>query len=462
LLASEVAAIKSIETSARNKRKGDGGVEDLGGLSSHNADGVIGVSALWRRQFYSWLERAYVGRFAVLIRSFEVRNYKGFRDPQPVELAPLTLLYGENSSGKSALLRLLPWIAESMMDRRAGPTLDGTVGREALFNDLAHISSPRQPIEVEVCWSDGRQARWAFRGGTLPGTCELKRIELRGPLGAWSLEDDGDGSWRGEVPAVTGLLPVVEEPRWVREVGCSRDDFRLDVQWLQGIRAAVPRVEKGLASPPGALSPTGEGVARFLYHWDRVARSENETRALAFVVVFFRKLGFELQAVDVAPGFFRLDVAPVGNPSATINLVDTGEGLTQVLAPLVALARAAHGLGPRVVCLEQPELHLHTDAQRALAMSIADAAAAGAQILIETHSEVLLAATQLAIAVRPCRIPAAEVALYWVERRGDPVSIARRVPLDDRGRVGGGWPIDAFDDLLQLKSELLQAQRGAP
>jgi hypothetical protein len=42
------------------------------------------------------------------------------------------------------------------------------------------------------------------------------------------------------------------------------------------------------------------------------------------------------------------------------------------------------------------------------------------------------------------------------------VSIARRVPLDDRGRVGGGWPVDAFDDLLQLKGKLLQAQRGAP
>lgn len=398
----------------------------------------------------------------MLIRSFEVRNYKGFRDQQLVELAPLTLLYGENSSGKSALLRLLPWIAESMMDRRPGPTLDAAVGREALWSDLAHISSPRHPIEVKVSWSAGYEAKWSFRGGTLPGTCELKSIELSGARGSWSLADDGDGSWQGRVPAVTGLLPAVDEATWNREVGCQRSDFRLDVQWLQGIRAAVPRVEKWLASPPGELSPTGEGVARFLYHWDRVARSAGETSALDFVLAFFRTLGFELRAVDVAPGFFRLDVAPVGNVSATINLVDTGEGLTQVLAPLVALARAAHGLGPRVVCLEQPELHLHTDAQRALAMSIADAAAAGAQILIETHSEVLLAATQLAIAVRPSRIPAGDVALYWVERRGDPVSIARRVPLDNRGRVGGGWPIDAFDDLLQLKSELLQAQRSAP
>lgn len=397
----------------------------------------------------------------MLIRSFEVRNYKGFREHQTVELAPLTLLYGENSSGKSALLRLLPWISESMADDRPGPVLDGAVGREALWSDLAHISNPRHPIEVTVTWSAGHRASWKFRGGPLPGSCELKSIELEGPSRTWILEDDGDGSWQGQVPGVTGLLPSVDEVTWDHEVDCARSQFKIDIQWLQGIRAAVPRVEKVLASPPGHLSSTGEGVARFLYQWDRLARSDNQARALEFVLAFFRRLGFELSATDVAPGFFRLDVAPVGNPSASINLVDTGEGLTQVLAPLVALARAAHGMGPRVVCLEQPELHLHTDAQRALATSIAEAAAAGAQILIETHSEVLLAATQLAIAIRSNQISGDDVALYWVERRGDPVSVARRIPFNEQGRVGGSWPIDAFGDLLQLKSELLRAQRSA-
>lgn len=398
----------------------------------------------------------------MLIRSFEVRNYKGFRDHQPVELAPLTLLYGENSSGKSALLRLLPWISESMADHRAGPVLDGVVGREALWSDLAHISIPRHPIDVMVTWNAGHKAHWTFRGGVLPGSCELKSIKLEGPNKTWNLEDDGDGAWQGRVSGVSGLLPSVDEVTWDEEVGCERHQFKIDVQWLQGIRAAVSRVEKGLASPPGHLSSTGDGVARFLYQWDRLARSENETRALEFVLGFFRQLGFELRATDVAPGFFRLDIAPVGNPSASINIVDTGEGLTQVLAPLVAMARAVYGLGPRVVCLEQPELHLHTDAQRALAASIADAAAAGAQILIETHSEVLLAATQLAIAVHANHISAADVALYWVERQAGPISIAQRVPLDERGRVSGAWPIDAFGDLLQLKSELLQAQRSVP
>ena len=397
----------------------------------------------------------------MLIRSFEVQNYKGFRERQVIDLAPLTLLYGENSTGKSALLRLLPWISESMSDPRPGPVLDGAVGREALWTDLVHIGGSRHPIEVMVAWQAGHKAGWNFRGGPLPGSCELKSISLHGSSTTWDLEDDGDGSWQGKVQGVDGLLPTVNDAEWTAALDIPRKDFRLEVQWLQGIRAPIPRVEKVLASPPGRLSSRGEGVARFLYQWNRKARSDKESNALDHVLSFFRQLGFDLSASDVAPGFFRLDVSPVANASASINLLDTGEGLTQVLAPLVAMARAMHGLGPRLVCLEQPELHLHTDAQRALAVSIADASAAGAQIVIETHSEVLLAAIQLAIAKRPSRIAGADVALYWIEKRADATSVARRAALDDYGQVSGGWPIDAFSDLLLLKGELLQAQRGA-
>lgn len=397
----------------------------------------------------------------MLIRAFGVLNYKGFREPQTVELAPLTLLYGENSSGKSALLRVLPWIAESMDDIRPGPRMDGAVGREALWSDLAHVGTPSAAIVVSVIWAAGNSATWKLRGGALRGTCELKSITLRGPSGGLDLEDDGDGRWQDKVPGVWGMLPALDYDAWEQALGCKRFAYSLQVQWLQGTRAPVPRVEKALASPPGALSPTGEGVARFLYHWDRVARSASETAALAFVLRFFERLRFTLRATDVAPGFFRLEVGPSSATSMSISLVDAGEGLTQVLGPLVALARAAYGIGPRVVAMEQPELHLHTDAQRALALSIAEAAAEGAQVLIETHSEVLLAATQLAVASPDVKIKSDDVALYWVERRPDSTSSARRVEIDPRGRIGGAWPIDAFGDLLNLKSELLQAQRRA-
>lgn len=396
-------------------------------------------------------------RFNVVIRELRVQNYKGFRDAQRVELRPLTLFYGENSAGKSALVRLLPWIAESMADPRPGPMMDGEVAREALWQDIVYSGSPTQRVQIEVAWAEPLAAvvTWGLRSGAMPGSCELASVALRGPSGEVRIEDDGDQSWEGKVEHVEGLLPRGGALNLREATGLDLGDLTLAAQWLCGVRVAIPRVEKSLASAPQRLPPDGAGVARFLYYWQRVGRSPEARAALALVLGFYERLGLRLEATDIAPGFFRLEVAAKGQVSP-VSLVDTGEGLTQVLAPLIALARAMTGLGPRIVALEQPELHLHTNAQRELAHSIFDAVRGGAQVLIETHSEVLLAAMQLAIAeglLQPDQVGA-----YWVARRDDGASVAHSVTFNTRGEVRGLWPISAFDDLLKLKSELFEAQ----
>ncbi|MBK9646174.1 MAG: AAA family ATPase [Deltaproteobacteria bacterium] len=233
--------------------------------------------------------------------------------------------------------------------------------------------------------------------------------------------------------------------------------YSLSTQWLRGVRLGIPRIERYRAAAPSNLLASGEGVARFLYHWQRWGRSDRVRDAVELVLAFYRRLGFRLETTEVAPLFFRLDVAADGQVTP-VNLIDTGEGLTQVLAPLIALARAATGIGPRLVALEQPELHLHTDAQVELATSLIDAVNKGAQVTIETHSEVLFAAIQLALARR--ELQPNMVKLYWVARRPDGASVARPVTLDERGHVDGLWPMDAFDDLLKLKSALYRAYRG--
>jgi hypothetical protein len=374
-------------------------------------------------------------------------------------LRPLTLFYGENSAGKSALVRLLPWIAESMTDARPGPTMDGEVTREALWQDLVYAGSPTLPVQIGLTWEKppGAELTWEIRGGVLPGSCELKSVTLSGPDGEVCLEDLGDQSWDGQVDGVKGLLPRGGKLNLREKTGLQIEDLTLTTQWLGGVRVGIPRVEKSLAIAPHRLPPDGAGVARFLYYWQRVGGSDSVREALALVQRFYERLGLRLGAEDVAQGFFRLVVAAKGQPSG-VSLVDTGEGLTQVLAPLVALARAMTGLGPPIVALEQPELHLHTNAQRELARSIIEAVKGGAQVLVESHSEVLLAAMQLALAEG--LLQPEQVAVYWVARQDDGGCVAHPVTFNARGEVRGRWPISAFDDLLKLKNELFEAQEG--
>lgn len=396
----------------------------------------------------------------MVIRELRVQNYKGFRDAQRVELRPLTLFYGENSAGKSALVRLLPWIAESMADPRPGPMMDGEVAREALWQDLVYSGNPTHHVRIGITWAapDEVSAAWGLRGGEMPGSCELASVTLRGPAGEVRLEDDGDQVWERRIDRIGGLLPRGGSLDLRAETGLELEDLTLNAQWLCGVRVGIPRVEKSLAAAPQRLPPDGAGVARFLFYWQRLARSPAAQAALALVVGFYERLGLSLEATDIAPGFFRLEVTAKGQ-AGSVSLVDTGEGLTQVLAPLVALARAMTGLGPRVVALEQPELHLHTNAQRELARSIVEAVQGGAQVLVETHSEVLLAATQLALAEGS--LQPEQVGAYWVARRDDGASVAHPVTFNTRGEVRGLWPISAFDDLLKLKNELFEAQERA-
>jgi predicted ATPase len=50
------------------------------------------------------------------LSSLSVENYRAFVAADRVALRPLTIVFGYNSSGKSALLRLLPYVADVLGD----------------------------------------------------------------------------------------------------------------------------------------------------------------------------------------------------------------------------------------------------------------------------------------------------------------------------------------------------------
>jgi predicted ATPase len=172
---------------------------------------------------------------------------------------------------------------------------------------------------------------------------------------------------------------------------------------------------------------------------------------------FFLAVGEQLVLDNPMSGTWRVMLSPTSAPKVHVNLCDTGEGYAQVLPVLVALARAQFG-GPRVLCLEQPELHLHTRAQEELSKLLVDAVASPAKpsILIETHSEVLLMSIQLAIASG--QIPSEKVRIYWVESRSDGTSDIVPVDFDNRGRPTNTALVGAFDEAIRLGQALIMQQ----
>lgn len=131
----------------------------------------------------------------------------------------------------------------------------------------------------------------------------------------------------------------------------------------------------------------------------------------------------------------------------TVNLADVGFGVSQVLPVIVALLSAPPG---SLVILEHPEIHLHPSAQSGLADLLIDVASAGEiQILVESHSEHLLARIQRRIAESSRgdgSLKPEDVRLYFCEQEQGK---SKLTPLEMQpSGVITNWPRDFFGDML--------------
>ena len=48
-----------------------------------------------------------------MIENFQISNFKGFNEPLKIDIAPITLIFGPNSSGKSSVINSLEMIKYS-------------------------------------------------------------------------------------------------------------------------------------------------------------------------------------------------------------------------------------------------------------------------------------------------------------------------------------------------------------
>ena len=83
-----------------------------------------------------------------MLTTFRVENFKVFEDTHQIELAPITLLSGVNSAGKSALIQMLLLLKQTLesgpsqaLNPARGPFLAHSLGDN--FNDFL-FARPKQ------------------------------------------------------------------------------------------------------------------------------------------------------------------------------------------------------------------------------------------------------------------------------------------------------------------------------
>jgi len=418
-----------------------------------------------------------------MLTSVTVRNYRSFVEPTELLLRPLTLVFGQNNSGKSALLRLLPLLADSASDRSRGPLdLSSRSVRGASFAEI-HSRPPlssRPEIDLTLAWAQGRSDDLEYRL-TVRSFPELRRNLVRGFTVSGSgsefhaeLIPDfdpaeerlpyslGKGAGGREISVrFSGLIP-----HFVQEVAAEEEPpidlpslhERLErlargVQWLGSVRSLPDREVAFWGESPSQISPEGAGTVEAL-----VADQLRDRKVFPAVSAWFERVLSLRLDVEARSDRFAVVLSPLSEPTLRVNLLDTGEGITQVLPIVVAIERARRGGSPRrLLALEQPELHLHPAAQRALGDYLCEVAAAAdpPTLVVETHSENVLLSVQLG--VLEGKIRRENVAIYWVSNNARGRSTAELLPLDEFARLRG-LPPDVFRERLEQSRELVSAR----
>ncbi|MSQ14459.1 MAG: DUF3696 domain-containing protein [Dehalococcoidia bacterium] len=417
------------------------------------------------------------------ITAISVSGYKSLSRKQRLEIRPLTLLAGANSSGKSSAIQPL-LILKQTLDSSYDPGSLLLNGPNVQFTSadqlLSRLSSDKQGDELCIGIDSERFGNVELIFKRLPGKrLELDRMTYTDEGQTFDISQDmGEEEMKKLVPGQFREFLTRRGDSWTvmrercffgifvsasgRRLG-GFPSFSLAPQFLshqiQGIiHLPAFRGDPERTYPNTAVGPNFPGtfekyVASIVARWqdEKDTRMQRLSQALQNLGLTSTVRAQSIDETQVELRVGRLLRGSRGNTEDLVNIADVGYGVSQVLPVVVALLAAEPG---QLVYIEQPEIHLHPRAQAALANILADGAKRGFKIVVETHSTILLLALQTLVAEG--KLPPNLVKLHWFSRLKDGSTEITSTDVDENGAFGD-WPVDFADVLQETESRYLDA-----
>lgn len=432
------------------------------------------------------------------MHSIRIKNFKGFEDTGYLELRPITILIGPNSSGKSSLIQPLLMLKQTVDSRDVTSPLvvNGSYVKLSSYESFIHHHDVKKKLEIDISmpgrrrliFSRNLKEREYSRNQRIVASFIFNKSKKRIELDASTLSLDGT-----EVAVVREKLkktirysvkstlnkefmitpdkiePVtITIPRVIPYKFYSYFSKTLSSRGLRRVETDLRRIEYDMRSNVedflnslnyiGPLRETpksfyvsggelrkdvgikGEYATDVL--WTQSQGTSRSKNLLKKVNYWINKFGLgkevKLKTVGRHSGFFQVIIKNLMSEiDATIS--DVGFGVSQVLPLIIEGFYSAIG---STLLIEQPEIHLHPKVQSDLGDLLIELAKDKKTMIIETHSEHLL--SRLTRRIVEGTIVNDDVAIYFFSLSNTGTKI-ERIRINELGQYEN-WPDGFFDE----------------
>lgn len=407
-----------------------------------------------------------------MLTHLHIKNFKAWKDTGPIRLAPLTVIFGANSAGKSSLGHLLLALQQTAQstDRRRALHLGDTTTPIDLgtFADCLHGHDLQAILEFELGWElpntlsvlDPLTSR-RYAGDHMRLDVSLAAGKANQPevaLMKYRLRQDGndvldvtlerdaqrklslasekygfkmaDGrKWPLEEPEKFYRLSDISVARFknagfMADFALATESMLASLSYLGPLRKPPARIYQWSGDTPSSVGQMGEYAIAAILAAQAEGRKVNRGPKMGthefmpFIASWLKEMGViqKFSVHPVAQGRKEYEVLVRTHARAPeVKITDVGFGISQVLP---ALVQAFYCPPDSTVWMEQPEIHLHPQVQSALADAFISAiksreggSARHAQLIVESHSEHFLNRLQRRVAEGV--VPHEDVAVYF-------------------------------------------------
>lgn len=421
-----------------------------------------------------------------MLRRIGLTNFKCWKKLE-IELAPITLLFGANSSGKTSVLQSLLMLKQTARGVDPGQHIDfGGGNRDYVdlgsYRDVVSEHNENKRIGMQLSWNTNTtiffisdkleknerrlksiaydvswgidehiyifKLRYDVESVESPSEwVEVRRADTDNYFLTSSFAETNDEPEKVDAPKKCYVLPWTAsfgpgKEHFVSLVNVSGEFERIidRIHPIGPLRRQPERYYSRTGGKPETIEPDGANTIQALIASAREGRYllDHTTRILQDMDLVE---AFDVKPIDENQRLYEA-TATVGGVSSS--LVDVGFGVSQVLPVVALLFSAPPG---SIVLLEQPELHLHPNAQSQLAdLLLHVAETRNLQLIVESHSEHVLRRLQARIAEGQSKFANPNnIKMYFCEP-GEGGSTISEVELDRFGQIAN-WPEKFLGDI---------------